>query len=92
MLRRDWSVKLNDIYREGNQEADGLSKLGSSLPIGMHEFDIPLSHVRDCLLFDAIGTNIVGSLIGRVYVPCFGLSWFLFALFIFLLVLSEFLL
>ncbi|CAN1243153.1 Putative ribonuclease H protein At1g65750, partial [Linum perenne] len=53
-VSKDWELKLKHIYREGNQTADFLARLGHNLPRGCHS--IPLSncnlvyHIRyDCM-------------------------------------------
>ncbi|CAN1144455.1 Putative ribonuclease H protein At1g65750 [Linum perenne] len=53
-VRKDWEIKLKHVYREGNQVADFLARLGHKLPRGCHS--VPLSdcnlayHVRlDCM-------------------------------------------
>ncbi|CAN0920738.1 hypothetical protein LINGRAHAP2_LOCUS32216 [Linum grandiflorum] len=41
MLDRNWSVKVEHIYREGNWAVNFLVSLGYRLPIGVHF--IPIS-------------------------------------------------
>ncbi|CAN0908809.1 Putative ribonuclease H protein At1g65750, partial [Linum grandiflorum] len=36
ILDRDWLIKVEHIYREGNRSADYLAVLGHSLPLGVH--------------------------------------------------------
>ncbi|CAN1149154.1 Putative ribonuclease H protein At1g65750 [Linum perenne] len=57
MLDRDWMIKVEHIYREGNRAADYLAGIGHALPIGVHDvssFDPCLSHH---LLYDLLGIS-----------------------------------
>ncbi|CAN1227754.1 Putative ribonuclease H protein At1g65750 [Linum perenne] len=57
MLDRDWMIKVEHIYREGNRVADYLAGIGHALPIGVHDvssFDPCLSHH---LLYDLLGIS-----------------------------------
>ncbi|CAN1342712.1 Putative ribonuclease H protein At1g65750, partial [Linum perenne] len=57
MLDRDWMIKVEHIYREGNRTADYLAGIGHALTIGVHDvssFDPCLSHH---LLYDLLGIS-----------------------------------
>ncbi|CAN1342709.1 Putative ribonuclease H protein At1g65750, partial [Linum perenne] len=56
-LDRDWMIKVEHIYREGNRTADYLAGIGHALTIGVHDvssFDPCLSHH---LLYDLLGIS-----------------------------------
>ncbi|CAN0838514.1 hypothetical protein LINGRAHAP2_LOCUS2194 [Linum grandiflorum] len=40
LIRRDWDVQINHIYREGNCLADYLAGRGHSLPVGTHNIAV----------------------------------------------------
>ncbi|CAN1788455.1 Putative ribonuclease H protein At1g65750 [Linum perenne] len=53
LLKRDWTVRIRHVFREGNRAADFLASLGFALPVGSHTIptsDISLGyHLRyDC--------------------------------------------
>ncbi|CAN1151625.1 Putative ribonuclease H protein At1g65750 [Linum perenne] len=39
LLRRDWEVKIQHIYREGNFLADHVANIGHLFPFGLHLID-----------------------------------------------------
>ena len=39
LLTKDWTVEVNHVYREANNCADRLAKLGHKCPIGLSFFD-----------------------------------------------------
>ena len=44
LLRLDWEVKVEHVFREGNRAANAIASLGHALSLGCHYFDsVPLS-------------------------------------------------
>ena len=44
LLRFDWEVKVEHVFREGNRAMDDVAILGHALSFGCHYFDsVPLS-------------------------------------------------
>lgn len=54
---RDWIVRFNHIYHEGNRVADSLANVGFSLSLGVHVFVDPPWEVRNLLLDDLRGVS-----------------------------------
>ncbi|CAN0824464.1 hypothetical protein LINGRAPRIM_LOCUS1677 [Linum grandiflorum] len=40
LLRKDWEVQLDHIYREGNFLSDHLAGRGHCLPLGTHSVEV----------------------------------------------------
>ncbi|CAN1147840.1 Putative ribonuclease H protein At1g65750, partial [Linum perenne] len=57
MLDRDWMIKVDHIYREGNRATDYLAGIGHALTIGVHD----ISSFHPCfshhILYDLLGIS-----------------------------------
>ena len=58
MLDMDWEVVVNHIYREANQCADALAKLGGSLDANLVLFDACPPQFSHLLAADVLGITI----------------------------------
>ncbi|CAN1786317.1 Putative ribonuclease H protein At1g65750 [Linum perenne] len=56
LKNRDWEVSINHIFREANNAADYLAKLGHDLALGTHVFLYPDSNLLYWLSFDLVGS------------------------------------
>ncbi|CAN1130601.1 hypothetical protein LINPERPRIM_LOCUS13325 [Linum perenne] len=66
MLDRDWLIKVELIYREGNQTTNLLASLEHSLSIGAHSisiYDLSLSHH---IMYDLLGISKIHLIIMKV--------------------------
>ncbi|KAH9706368.1 hypothetical protein KPL70_012184 [Citrus sinensis] len=55
LIRRDWRIQIDHIYREANSAADFLSTHALSLPLGVHFFHSVPSGLRSILYSDMYG-------------------------------------
>ncbi|KAH9734293.1 putative ribonuclease H protein [Citrus sinensis] len=55
LIRRDWRIQIDHIYREANSAADFLSTHALSLPLGVHFFHFVPSGLRSILYSDMYG-------------------------------------
>ncbi|CAN0881249.1 Putative ribonuclease H protein At1g65750 [Linum grandiflorum] len=55
MLDRDWLIKVEHIYREGNRAADYLAALGHSLSLGVHFISVIDPILSLHILYDMLG-------------------------------------
>ena len=51
----EWEVKITHCFRETNQVADILAKMGSEEPLGMKHHRVPPVGTRDALFADSVG-------------------------------------
>ncbi|CAN1165503.1 Putative ribonuclease H protein At1g65750 [Linum perenne] len=52
LFRRDWEVKIQHVYREGNFLADHLSNIGHLFPFGLHLIDGSTPAVAHWIAYD----------------------------------------
>ncbi|CAI0392409.1 unnamed protein product [Linum tenue] len=57
MIQREWEVRVEHTFREGNVVADFLASTGHSLPLGLHLVSIPSPQLNYWLLFDLVGSQ-----------------------------------
>ncbi|CAN0841340.1 hypothetical protein LINGRAHAP2_LOCUS3234 [Linum grandiflorum] len=55
MLDRDWLIKVEHIYSEGNRVADYLATLGHNLPLGVHSISVVDPTLSLLMLYDTLG-------------------------------------
>lgn len=55
LLKRDWHIRINHIYREANYAADHMANLATSFSLGLHMFPIPLESIKPLLIHDMYG-------------------------------------
>ncbi|CAN1800814.1 Putative ribonuclease H protein At1g65750 [Linum perenne] len=55
LLSRNWDVRIEHIYREGNGAADFLAGIGYGYPFGSHTFDYSDSRLGYFLRYDCFG-------------------------------------
>ncbi|CAI0475113.1 unnamed protein product [Linum tenue] len=51
ILQRDWQVRIEHVFREGNAVADFLASTGHSIPPGVHIINQPSSMLNYCFFF-----------------------------------------
>ncbi|CAN1130143.1 hypothetical protein LINPERHAP2_LOCUS5660 [Linum perenne] len=56
LKNQDWEVSIHHIFREANNAADYLAKLGHDLALGTHVFLYPDSNILYWLSFDLVGS------------------------------------
>ncbi|CAI0403025.1 unnamed protein product [Linum tenue] len=56
-LHRDWTVRIDHVFREANFAADHLASIGQSKPIGVHVIDRPCTSLLYWLYFDRVGSE-----------------------------------
>ncbi|CAI0380428.1 unnamed protein product [Linum tenue] len=54
-LQRDWTVRIDHIFREANFAADHLASIGHSETIGVHVMASPCTSLLYWLFFDRVG-------------------------------------
>ncbi|CAN0841338.1 hypothetical protein LINGRAHAP2_LOCUS3234 [Linum grandiflorum] len=54
MLDRDWLIKVEHIYSEGNRVADYLATLGHSLYLGVHSISVIDPTLSLHILYDTL--------------------------------------
>ncbi|CAN1796987.1 Putative ribonuclease H protein At1g65750 [Linum perenne] len=57
MMGKEWEVKLEHTYREGNKAADFLAGIGYGYPYGSHTFDISDCRLGYFLRLDSFGVG-----------------------------------
>ncbi|CAN0906369.1 Putative ribonuclease H protein At1g65750, partial [Linum grandiflorum] len=57
LIRRDWDVRINHIYREGNCLADYLAGRGHSLPLGTHNIAVSDPAVASWIAYDRLRSS-----------------------------------
>ncbi|CAI0551170.1 unnamed protein product [Linum tenue] len=57
MIQRNWEVRIEHIYREGNVVADFLASTGHALQVGSHPILVPDQRLQHWLLFDLVGSQ-----------------------------------
>ncbi|CAI0434846.1 unnamed protein product [Linum tenue] len=57
LLQRDWQVRIEHVFREGNVVADYLASTGHSSSPGVHIINQPSSMLNYWLLFDQLGVE-----------------------------------
>ena len=57
ILNSDWECSIKHVFREGNQAADYLAKLGASSDEGDHVWNSPPAGLGVILLADAVGVQ-----------------------------------
>ncbi|CAN1151829.1 Putative ribonuclease H protein At1g65750 [Linum perenne] len=57
-LLRDWDLRIEHIYREGNGAADFLAGIGYGYPFGSHTFDCSDSSLGYFLRYDCFGMTL----------------------------------
>ena len=57
MLKLDWMVQVNHVFREGNRAADTLANISIRLPLGLHEMEVVPKEVLDIVYQDAVGVS-----------------------------------
>ncbi|KAJ8762621.1 hypothetical protein K2173_008060 [Erythroxylum novogranatense] len=58
LLRRDWQVEMQHIYREANQCADRLANIALGYPLGVHWLHTCPHELEYMILGDIIGANV----------------------------------
>ncbi|KAJ8758607.1 hypothetical protein K2173_000328 [Erythroxylum novogranatense] len=58
LLRRDWQVEMQHIYREANQCADRLANIALGYPLGVHCLHTCPRELEYMILGDVIGANV----------------------------------
>ncbi|CAI0429676.1 unnamed protein product, partial [Linum tenue] len=53
LLKRDWEVSVNHVYREGNRCADFLADQGHNFSFGFHSFPISDPMLYHWILYDS---------------------------------------
>ncbi|CAL1367907.1 unnamed protein product [Linum trigynum] len=56
-LQRDWTVRIDHIFREANFATDHLASIGHSQTIGVHVMDRPCTSLLYWLFFDQVGSE-----------------------------------
>ncbi|CAI0450237.1 unnamed protein product [Linum tenue] len=56
-LDRDWTVRIDHVFREANFAADHLASIGHSHPVGVHVMDRPTTSLLYWLFFDRVGSE-----------------------------------
>ncbi|CAN1137163.1 Putative ribonuclease H protein At1g65750, partial [Linum perenne] len=59
LKNRDWEVSIHHIFREANNAADYLAKMGHDLTLGTHVFLYPDSSLLYWLNFDRFGSCLL---------------------------------
>ncbi|CAN1163136.1 Putative ribonuclease H protein At1g65750 [Linum perenne] len=57
MLKHDWEVKMQHIYREGNFLADHLANIGHLFPFGLHLIDSSTPAVAHWIAYDRLRSS-----------------------------------
>ncbi|CAI0624775.1 unnamed protein product [Linum tenue] len=57
LLRLEWEVKINHVYREMNSAADYLANVGHCYSFGTHSFDVYEVGLRHWLFHDVMGIS-----------------------------------
>ena len=55
LIRRNWRVEINHVYREANFAADYLATLACSISLGLHFFNSPPKGVLQFMPQDTYG-------------------------------------
>ncbi|CAH9063024.1 unnamed protein product [Cuscuta europaea] len=69
LLNRNWTVRVEHVYREGNRAADFLASLGHTLPIGVHSISNVDSRLSLHILYDLLGISQPRLIINTPSVP-----------------------
>ncbi|CAN0922083.1 Putative ribonuclease H protein At1g65750 [Linum grandiflorum] len=62
LLLRNWVVRLRHVYKEANNVADYLAKLGHSIALGSHEISLPNRKLSRWLQFDSLRRGLIGTI------------------------------
>ncbi|CAN1142459.1 Putative ribonuclease H protein At1g65750 [Linum perenne] len=57
LTKRDWTLKMNHIYREGNALADHLANSAHSMALGLHQIDSSNSAVAYWIAYDRVRSS-----------------------------------
>ncbi|CAN1826455.1 Putative ribonuclease H protein At1g65750, partial [Linum perenne] len=63
IIGREWEVKLEHTYREGNQAADFLAGIGYGYPLGSHTFNISDCRLVHFLRLESFGVGQTRSIL-----------------------------